>query len=202
MERRRGVGSDGGIVGPGRFELPTSRLSGVRSNQAELRAPKKIGARSFRSEGGSGAGRTPSYGRGAARSSFLGTGDSALELVISRRVSFSIGIDSCHQQVDHDEPNHRRARSRPWACSTLGQRGSRSKLRDRGAWARVELAKHRPLQGRCFTELAPEAGARLNYRPHAYQACALTRLSYGPLRRPARDRFVRDGGSGTGRGPS
>jgi hypothetical protein len=27
-----------GMVGPGRLELPTSRLSGVRSNQAELRA--------------------------------------------------------------------------------------------------------------------------------------------------------------------
>ncbi len=27
-----------GLVGPGRLELPTSRLSGVRSNQAELRA--------------------------------------------------------------------------------------------------------------------------------------------------------------------
>ena len=27
-----------GVVGPGRLELPTSRLSGVRSNQAELRA--------------------------------------------------------------------------------------------------------------------------------------------------------------------
>ena len=26
------------LVGPGRLELPTSRLSGVRSNQAELRA--------------------------------------------------------------------------------------------------------------------------------------------------------------------
>ena len=26
------------MVGPGRLELPTSRLSGVRSNQAELRA--------------------------------------------------------------------------------------------------------------------------------------------------------------------
>ena len=38
----------------------------------------------------------------------------------------------------------------------------------------------------------------LNYRPHAYQACALTRLSYGPRRRPAHDRFVRDGGSGAG----
>ena len=29
-------------MGPGRLELPTSRLSGVRSNQAELRAPWKI----------------------------------------------------------------------------------------------------------------------------------------------------------------
>ncbi len=27
-------------MGPGRLELPTSRLSGVRSNQAELRARK------------------------------------------------------------------------------------------------------------------------------------------------------------------
>ena len=27
-----------GLVGPGRLELPTLRLSGVRSNQAELRA--------------------------------------------------------------------------------------------------------------------------------------------------------------------
>ena len=36
-------------MGPGGFEPPTSRLSGVRSNQAELRAPKKTGARPFRS---------------------------------------------------------------------------------------------------------------------------------------------------------
>ena len=27
----------------------------------------------------------------------------------------------------------------------------------------MELVKHRPLQGRCFTELAPETGARLNH---------------------------------------
>ena len=38
-----------GGMGPGRFELPTSRLSGVRSNQAELRAPKETGARPLRS---------------------------------------------------------------------------------------------------------------------------------------------------------
>ena len=31
-------------------------------------------------------------------------------------------------------------------------------------WARVDLVKHRPLRGRCFTELAPGTGARLNYR--------------------------------------
>ena len=88
-----------GGMGPGRFELPTSRLSGVRSNQAELRAPKETGARPFRAEGGSGAGRTPSYGRGAAGSSFLGAGDSTLEFVISRRVSFSIAIYRRHPQV-------------------------------------------------------------------------------------------------------
>ena len=35
------------------------------------------------------------------------------------------------------------------------------------------------------------ARVELNHRPHAYQACALTRLSYGPRRRPARDRSVR-----------
>ena len=40
---RRAVGachaaSPAELVGPGRLELPTSRLSGVRSNQAELRA--------------------------------------------------------------------------------------------------------------------------------------------------------------------
>ena len=32
------VAGPAGLVGPGRLELPTSRLSGVRSNQAELRA--------------------------------------------------------------------------------------------------------------------------------------------------------------------
>ena len=32
-----------------------------------------------------------------------------------------------------------------------------------GERARVELVKHRPLRGRCFTELAPETGARLNH---------------------------------------
>ena len=47
-------------MGPGGVEPPTSRLSGVRSNQAELRAPKKTGARPFRAEGGSGAGPSPS----------------------------------------------------------------------------------------------------------------------------------------------
>ena len=36
-------------MGPGGVEPPTSRLSGVRSNQAELRAPKKTGARPLRS---------------------------------------------------------------------------------------------------------------------------------------------------------
>ena len=37
---RRGIvrRSPAELVGPGRLELPTSRLSGVRSNQAELRA--------------------------------------------------------------------------------------------------------------------------------------------------------------------
>jgi hypothetical protein len=43
VEHRRAVGDcheagPAGLVGPGRLELPTSRLSGVRSNQAELRA--------------------------------------------------------------------------------------------------------------------------------------------------------------------
>ncbi len=37
------------VVGPGRLELPTSRLSGVRSNQAELRAySSPLGSRSRR----------------------------------------------------------------------------------------------------------------------------------------------------------
>ena len=35
---RRRLKVQPGLVGPGRLELPTSRLSGVRSNQAELRA--------------------------------------------------------------------------------------------------------------------------------------------------------------------
>ena len=43
VEHRRAVNDcrkagPAGLVGPGRLELPTSRLSGVRSNQAELRA--------------------------------------------------------------------------------------------------------------------------------------------------------------------
>ena len=43
VEHRRAVGDcrkagPAGLVGPGRLELPTLRLSGVRSNQAELRA--------------------------------------------------------------------------------------------------------------------------------------------------------------------
>ena len=174
-------------MGPGGVEPPTSRLSGVRSNQAELRAPKKTGAQPFRAEGASGAGRTPSYGCGAAGSSFLGTGDSALGLVISRRVSFSIAIDRCHPQVDHDDPNHRRVRSRPWGCSTLGQRGSGWRLDDRGARARVELAKHRPLPRPLLHRARAQRGARLaKHRPYAYQACALTWLSYGPKKTGAR----------------
>ena len=36
------------LVGPGRLELPTSRLSGVRSNQAELRAYGRTTALSSR----------------------------------------------------------------------------------------------------------------------------------------------------------
>ncbi len=46
----------------------------------------------------------------------------------------------------------------------MGSEGKGFKSNDRGAWARVELAKHRPLRGRCFTELAPGTGARVNYR--------------------------------------
>ena len=39
-ETIRGLPDTGNrVVGLGRFELPTSRLSGVRSNQTELQAP-------------------------------------------------------------------------------------------------------------------------------------------------------------------
>ena len=161
-----GLGPEAGVMGPGGVEPPTSRLSGVRSNQAELRAPKKTGARPFRTEGGSGAGRTPSYGCGAAGSSFLGPG---IPLV---------GLSSpagCHSRSQ---------------STVATQRSTMTRLGDRGAWARVEWMKQRPLAGPMLHRARAQRGARLNHRPHAYQACALTRLSYGPRRRPARDRSV------------
>ena len=46
----------------------------------------------------------------------------------------------------------------------VGPLGGSPALGGRGAWAGVDWVKHRPLRGRCFTELAPETGARLNYR--------------------------------------
>lgn len=73
------------------------------------------------------------------------------------------------QHIERGDPSELDKRPQGLAGAPLGREREafediRSKLGDRGACARVDLAKHRPLRGRCFTELAPEAGARLNYR--------------------------------------
>ena len=52
---RRRLKVQPGLVGPGRLELPTSRLSGVRSNQAELRAYGRTTALSSRTGSGTGS---------------------------------------------------------------------------------------------------------------------------------------------------